>query len=177
MCKICVAMMLIVSTCRCHIDENSQAQIEPDEITHVRQQKLFSSIREVVEDERSTPWYNRSDTIDPWLLHFNETTGSDTLWTEFAPECWCMFPMTVLNDTIEVYWAPQLDTKYDFKIVQAINKLHRQFWGEPFLRLWLKNDTTLEAHYTIGLLMHELEQAGDNRLRFPKEFHPMEESQ
>lgn len=69
------------------------------------------------------------------------------VWISYSPECVLLFPYTQDNNKLIVYWDNNIDTKYNFDIVKAINKTDRKIIGRPFLILELKNDRTLRATY------------------------------
>jgi len=129
----------------------------------------FKSAEEVVQDKKSNAWVDLRDSSASLALHFN-LSYKDTLCVEYSPECWLMYPFKIGNKKIVVYWDNFNDTKYDFDIVKAINKVDKNYLGKPFMILELINDTTLEASYVFSDLIKKINGSTKERTLFPDKF-------
>ena len=78
-----------------------------------------------------------------------------------------MYPYKLDGNKIVVYWDNNIDTKYDFDIVKAVNNTDKKYIGKPFMILELKNDTTLRATYPLKDLILKLNNSSKERTFFP----------
>jgi hypothetical protein len=81
-----------------------------------------------------------------------------------------MYPLKTEKDKIIIYWDNFIDSKYDFDIVKAINKIDKKYLGKPFMILELLNDTTLKATYPIPELIRKINSSSKERTFFPDKF-------
>ena len=129
----------------------------------------FNNVAEVVQDQKSNAWVELKDSSASLALHFN-LSYKDTLSVSYSPECWLMYPFKTENDKIIIYWDNFIDSKYDFDIVKAINKIDKKYLGKPFMILELVNDTTLKATYPIPELIRKINSSRKERTFFPDKF-------
>lgn len=127
----------------------------------------YKSVQEIVSDTVYSNWVQFQDSTSSLTLHF---MYSDTLAVSYSPECWLHFPYKLQGNKLVVYWDNFIDTKYDFDIVQAVNKTDPKYLGKPFLTLELKNDTTLKATYLIKSLVNQINRLGKERTFFTDEY-------
>jgi len=126
------------------------------------------SYKEVTElSESNSAWMKVQDSVTSLALNFRY---KDTLTAFYSPECCLILPYKFKNGKVVVYWDKNLDTKYDFDIVKAVNKTSDKYIGKPFMILELVNDTTLKATYPIENLIHEINASGKNRTFFTPEY-------
>ena len=126
-------------------------------------------ISDVVLDKDTLWWTNLTDSNSSCILHFNSDRW-DTLAVEYSPECWLTFPLDTVANKITVYWAKLIDTKYDFEIIKAVNKIGRKYNGKPFMILELINGSTLKATYPYPEVVHKLNKTDKERTLFPDKF-------
>lgn len=107
-------------------------------------------------------------------MHFQE---KDTLAISYSPECWLVFPYKLDKNQLIVYWDKNIDTKYNFDIVKAINKIEKKIIGRPFMVLELENDTTLKATYPMKDLIKKINSSSKERTFFPDKFHLVQEGE
>lgn len=86
-----------------------------------------------------------------------------------------MFPYKLEGSKIIVYWDKYIDTKYDFDIVKAINKINKKYIGKPFMTLELVNDTTFKATYLLKELIKNINNSSKERTFFPDKFIVIQE--
>ena len=127
----------------------------------------FSTVEQVVEDQH--PWALEGDGPISCQLYFNMDSVS-VVSMQFTPECWVMFPIRVANDSITVLWEPQIDTKYEFDVVRTIRAVGHEMDGRPFMRLSLRDDSTLSATYLERELIDGLNKSELEPLFFPDRF-------
>jgi len=89
---------------------------------------------------------------------------------KYSPECWIYFPYQYSSNEITVYWDNIIDTKYDFNIVKAMNRIDRKFIGKPFMILKLINDSTLQPTYLFPEIIKQLNLSDKDRLLFPDRY-------
>jgi hypothetical protein len=129
----------------------------------------FKNITEVLQDKESDAWVELKGNSTSLSLHFN-LGYKDTLAVSCTQECWLMYPFKTDNDKIIVFWDNNIDSKYDFDIVKAINNVDKKYIGKPFMILELINDSTLKATYPIPDLIREINSSSKNRTYFPDKF-------
>jgi hypothetical protein len=129
----------------------------------------FKTIEEVVQYENSNAWFELGDSSASLALHFN-LMYKDTLSVSYSTECWLMYPFKTDKNKIIVYWDNFIDSKYDFDLIKAINKVDKKYIGKPFMILELVNDTTLMATYPIPDLIGKLNGSSKRRTFFPEKF-------
>lgn len=128
---------------------------------------VFKNVSEIVADSSYSTWVMFKDSTSSLALHFQY---KDTLAVSYSPECWLMFPYKLDGNKIVVYWDKNIDTKYDFDIVKAINKTDKKFIGQPFMILELENDSTLKATYPIKELIRKINSSSKERVFFPDKY-------
>lgn len=131
---------------------------------------LFKNIVEVTNDKSGVPWVKLEKNSSSCILHFN-LENPQTLTIEFAPECWASFPIKIIRNEIVVYWDVNIDTKYNFEIVKAMNKVDKSLKGTPFIVLELQNGNMLKANYQIKELRDQLNNADKQEHFFTDEFY------
>jgi len=139
--------------------------LNTDEKKSTKVRLSFKNIDEVVKDEKSNAWVEFKDSTSSLALRFN-LDYKDTLAISYSPECWLMYPYKIDENKIVVYWDNNIDTKYDFDIVKAINKTDKKYIGQPFMTLELINDTTLKATYPFPNLIKKLIAQAKSGLSF-----------
>lgn len=125
----------------------------------------FSTIAQVVKDTESNAWVDHPDTGTSLALRFNLYQG-DTLGMSYDPSCWLLFPYKLERDKIVVYWACDVDSKYDSDLEKAVTRVERRYLGQPFMTLKLVNDTTLKAEYLLPGLIRKLNASVKSRTLF-----------
>jgi hypothetical protein len=136
--------------------------------------RSFNDISEVVADSAYSTWVDRKDSSFSLALHFDE---KDTLWLSYSPECLLVFPYTKDTNKLIVFWDNNIDTKYNFDIVKAINKVDKKLIGRPFMVLELENDTTLKATYLEKDLIRKINSSSKERRFFPNKFTLVKEGE
>ena len=127
----------------------------------------FKSVSEIVGDSSYSTWVNLRDSSASLALHFQY---KDTLAVSYSPECWLMYPYKLDGNKIVVYWDNNIDTKYDFDIIKAINKTDNKYLGQPFMVLELENDTTFRATYLLKELVKKINSSSKERVFFPDKY-------
>ncbi len=107
-------------------------------------------------------------------LHF---MYKDTLAVAYSPECWLMYPYKIENNKMFVYWDTYIDTKYEFDIVKAIDKIGKKYIGKNFMTLELVNDTTLKATYLIEEIRKKVNSSNKERKFFPDKFNLVQDGE
>ena len=125
---------------------------------------VFKNVSEIVADSSYSTWVMFQDSSASLALHFQY---KDTLAVSYSPECWLMYPYKLDGNKIVVYWDNNIDSKYDFDIVKAVNNTDKKYIGKPFMILELKNDTTLRATYPLKDLILKLNNSSKERAFFP----------
>ena len=125
---------------------------------------VFKNVSEIVADSSYSTWVMFQDSSASLALHFQY---KDTLAVSYSPECWLMFPYKLDENKIVVYWDNNIDSKYDFDIVKAVNNTDKKYIGKPFMILELKNDTTLRATYPLKDLILKINNSSKERTFFP----------
>lgn len=145
--------------------------ITTDTIHHQKTsgKSTYKNLVEVVLDEKSKAWVEIQDGTCSLSLHFN-LDCKDTISVAYSPECWLYFPFKIKDDKIIAYWANCIESKYEFDIVVAMNKIDKKYFGKPFMILTLINDTTLLATYPHPELIKMLNSLKQKRTFFPDKF-------
>ena len=128
----------------------------------------FKNISEITADNSYGVWVEKNDSGFSLALHFQ---NKDTLAVSYSPECWLIFSYKLDSNKIVVYWNNNIDTKYDFDLVKAINKTDKKFIGRPFMVLELVNDTTFNATYLLKDLIKKINSSSEERTFFPDKFN------
>ncbi len=152
--------------------ENLQGNTMSDQQDQVKKRISFRHISEILADSSYSVWVEKQDSNFSLALHFQY---KDTLAVSYSPECWLMFPYKLEGNKIVVYWDNNIDTKYDFDIVKAINKTDKKYIGKPFLTLELLNDTTFKATYPIKELIRNINNSNKERTFFSDKFIVVQE--
>ena len=127
---------------------------------------LFKQLSEI--DTSYSVWVDKQDSdIYSLSLHF---MYKDTLAISYSNECWLMFPYKIENNKFIVYWDNYIDSKYEFDIVKAFNKIDTSYIGQNFMTLELINDTTLYATYPIEEIRRKINGCNKKRKFFPDKF-------
>lgn len=128
----------------------------------------FKNILEI--DTSYTIWVEKQKSSDAYSLslHF---MYKDTLTVAYSPECWLIYPYKIEHNKMLVYWDTYIDTKYEFDIVKAIDKIDKKFIGKNFMTLELINDTTLKATYLIEEIRKKVNSSNKERKLFPDKFN------
>lgn len=127
----------------------------------------FKDVSEIITDSSSSTWVELQDSSASLALHFD---NKDTLDVSYSAECWLMYPYKLDGNQIVVYWDNNIDTKYNFDIVKAINKPDKQLIGKPFMILELINDTTFKATYPMKDLIRKINSSSKERTFFPTKY-------
>jgi hypothetical protein len=139
---------------------------EPEE--QVAKRLSFQNVTEIAADSSYSTWVELQGKDGASLaLHFQY---KDTLAVLYSPECWLMYPYKLDGDKIVVFWDNNIDTKYDFDIVKAINKTDKKYLGKPFMILELENDTTFRATYPMQELIRRINSSSKERKLFPDRY-------
>ena len=134
----------------------------------------FNAISEITSNSRSSIWVDKQNSNFSLALHFDE---KDTMWASYSPECLLVFPYKQETNKLIIYWDKNIDTKYDFDIVKAVNKIDKKFIGRPFMVLELENDTTLKATYLMPDLIRLINGSNKERTFFPNKFNLVKEGE
>jgi hypothetical protein len=132
-----------------------------------RKRLSFQNVNEIIADSSAGTWVKLNGDTASLALHFEY---KDTLAVSYSPECWLMYPYKVDSNKIVVYWDNNIDTKYNFDIVKAINQTDRKLIGKPFMILELENDTTLKASYPMKKLIKKINSSSKERVFFPGKY-------
>ncbi len=133
----------------------------------------FKTLSEI--DSSYAIWVKKQDSdIYSLTLHF---MYKDTLAIEYSPECWLMYPYKIENNKMFVYWDNNIDTKYEFDIVKAIDKISTKYIGKNFMTLELINDTTLKATYPIEEIRKKVNSSNKVREFFPDKFNLVQDGE
>ena len=127
----------------------------------------FKDASEIVADSSYSTWVELQGNSASLALHFKY---KDTLAVSYSAECWLMYPYKLDGNKIVVYWDNNIDTKYNFDIVKAIDKTDKKFIGKPFMILELINDTTLKATYPMKDLIGKINSSSKERTFFPGKY-------
>lgn len=127
----------------------------------------FKNVSDIVADSSYSTWVNFQDSSASLALHFQY---KDTLAVSYSPECWLMYPYKLDGNKIVVYWDNNIDTKYNFDIVKAINNIDKKYLRQPFMILELENDTTFRATYPIKELIRKINSSSKERIFFPDKY-------
>ena len=156
---------------------NSTQQGDTPDLTQLGQHPKrlsFNTISEINTDSSSSIWVNKIDSSFSLALHLEE---KDTVWVSYSPECLLIFPYKQDTNKLVVYWDNNIDTKYDFDIVKAVNKIDKKLIGRPFMVLELENDTTLKATYLMPGLIRQINSSSKERTFFPDKFTLVQEGE
>lgn len=125
------------------------------------------SVSDIISDTSYSTWVELKNGSASLAIHFME---KNILSISYSSECWLMFPYKLDNNKIIVSWDNNIDTKYNFDIVKAINKTDKKYIGKTFMVLELVNDTTLKATYPIPDLIRKINSSNKERTFFPDKF-------
>jgi hypothetical protein len=134
----------------------------------------FKNISEIVADKSNSVWVEKQDSNFSLALHFQY---KDTLAVSYSPECWLMYPYKIYRNKIIVYWDNNIDTKYDFDIIKAINKTDKKYIGKPFMVLELQNDTIIRATYLLKELIKKVNNSNKERTFFSNNFNLVQDGE
>ena len=176
---LCFILTFIFALTACNKNDSTTNENQADTLTknetlnnqvQASKRLTFRNVDEIIAYAKSSAWAEfKEDSSTSLVLHF-DLDYKDTLAVSYSPECWLMFPYKIENEKFIVYWDVLVDTKYDFDIVKAINKIDNKFTGKPFIILELINDTTLKATYPIPELIREINSSSKVRTFFPEKF-------
>ncbi len=152
----------------CTNSENLLDKTKLNQQEQEEQRLSFNNVSEIVADSSYSIWVAKQDSTFSLALHFQY---KDTLSVSYSPECWLMYPYKLDGNKIVVYWDNNIDTKYDFDIVKAINKIDKKYLGKPFMVLELFNDTTFKVTYPIRELIKKINNSSKERTFFPDTLH------
>ena len=142
---------------------------EATELKNPNATKLsYKNVSDIIADTSYSTWVELKDNSASLAIHFMEK--NNILSISYSPECWLMFPYKLDDNKIIVSWDNNIDTKYNFDIVKAINKTDKKYIGKTFMVLELVNDTTLKATYPIPDLIRKINSSSKERTFFPEEF-------
>jgi hypothetical protein len=149
--------------------------INSDTVQHEEQAKKisFKNVSEIVAESSSSIWVEKQGTEFSLALNFQY---QDTLDISYSPECWLMYPYKLEGNKIIVYWNNDMDSKYEFNIIKAVNKIDKKYLGKPFMELELENDTTLKATYLIKDIIRKINSSDKVRTLFPERFYVEQEN-
>lgn len=174
--KYLIVLVLFIS-CK-EIKESSNANLNnsSDIVDNYDSKKriTFKNISEIVNDSCTSNWVNQEGDNFSLALHFQ---SKDTLDISYSPECWMFFNYKLEGEKIVVYWDVNIDTKYDFEIVKAINKINKKYIGKPFMSLELVNDTTFKTNYLIKEIVDKINNSEKSRIFFPEKFILVQEGE
>ena len=151
------------------VEKESIKATLPSDTMLVENKVSFKSISEVIQHKSPGSWISIKDSITSCALFFG-ALDSNTLAMKYSPECWFYFPYKYSSNEITVYWDNIIDTKYDFNIVNAINRIDRKFMGKPFMTLKLINDSTLQPTYLFPEIIKQLNLSDKDRFLFPDKY-------
>ncbi|MFC7773908.1 hypothetical protein [Flavobacterium sp. GCM10027622] len=170
--------VLLVCFTSCHQNSKEQKDVLRTSSalpTDTLQKRMtFNRISEVVQDSTYSIWVDKQKENFSLALHFQ---SKDTLSISYSPECWLMYPYQLQNEKLIVYWDNNIDTKYNFDIVQAIDDTDEKLIGKPFMTLELENDTTFKAHYLIEGLIEKINRSNKDRILFPEQFNLVQDGE
>ena len=141
--------------------------IKKSEQNQISKRLSFKHVNEIFADSSYSVWVKLNGETASLALHF---INKDTLDVSYSPECWLTFPYKVEGNKIVVFWDNNIDTKYNFDIVKAINKIDKKVIGKPFMILELENDTTLKATYPMKYLINRINNSSKERTFFPDKY-------
>jgi hypothetical protein len=147
--------------------ENLDDKLKPNQQEQETKRLSFKDASEIVADSSYSTWLEVQDSSESLALHFQY---KDTLAVSYSPECWLMYPYKLDGSKIVVYWDNNIDTKYNFDIVKAINKTNKKYIGKPFMILELVNDTTFKATYSLKDLIRKINSSSKEGTFFPDKY-------
>ena len=100
---------------------NLLGKSKPDPQEPEKKRLSFKDVAEIVADSSYSTWVESQDSSASLALHFQD---KDALGVSYSPECWLTYPYKLDGHKIVVYWDNNIDTKYDFDIVKAVNYLY-----------------------------------------------------
>lgn len=160
--------LLFISLTACHQTNSTDDNTSHVDTIRIEQaitkRRSFQNVAEIVADSSYSTWVNGPDSSASLALHF---MYKDTLALSYSPECWLMYPYKLEGNKIVVYWDNNIDTKYEFDIVKAIDKTNKKYLGKSFMILELANDSTLKATYPLKELIEEVNESSTERTFFP----------
>ena len=132
--NICIFSIILFLCIGCKKNQNIKIDkelisVNKKDSTQQLDRISFKNVAEIVQDDSYSTWVNIKvkDSSASLALHFQHQNYKDTLAVSYSPECWLMFPYKLENDKIVVYWDKNIDTKYNFDIVKAINKTSNKY--------------------------------------------------
>ena len=158
-------------------NENDTIVNEESEDENTPRWKIsFKDLSEVASNYGTWINANEKDSTASLALVF-DLYDNDTLNVCYSTECWLAFPYKIEDDKITVYWDVNVDSKYKFDIVKAIEKADKKLIGKPFMILELENDHTLKATYLMKDLIERINRASETkRIFFPDKYYATERS-
>ncbi len=130
----------------------------------------FKNAAEILADNSYSTWAEVKDGSASLALHFDY---DGAVLASYSPECYLMFPCKLEGNKIVVYWDVDIDTKYDFDIVKAVNQIDKKYIEQPFMTLELANDTTFKAVYLLPGLVEKINNSSTEKPRrtfFPDKY-------
>lgn len=101
-------------------------------------------------------WAMMNDSSTSVSLHFNLVERREVVAIRFTNECWLELPIRSNGDTLIMIWSPDLDTKYDFDFVKAINMHPPAIPPVAFMTLHRATDSTLRVLQVDSSIAHSI---------------------
>ena len=168
---IILVIVLIAGSCRQVTKNNEKNNESRQHLIDINQEYYFKNISEITQEYSYSVWFDWKEGYDSSLSLIFGIGRNDTLSVYYSNECWLYYPYKLVNDKIIVYWDTIIDTKYQFDIVKAIDKIDKKLIGKPFMILELEDSTTLKATYPMKDLIEKINLSSENeRIFFPDRF-------
>ncbi len=130
----------------------------------------FKNVAEILADDSYSTWTEVKDSTASLALRFDY---DGAVLAAYSSECYLTFPCKLEENKIVVYWDVDIDTKYDFDMVKAMNRIDKKYIGKPFMVLELANDTTFKATYPLPELIQKVNSSSTEkpqRTFFPNKY-------
>ncbi len=150
--------------------EKSNTDVVQNEPDPPAKRLSFKNVAEIVADSSYSTWAEVKDGRASLALRFDD---AGAVLACYSSECYLTFPYKLEENKIVVYWDVDIDTKYDFDIVKAVNQTNKKYIGQLFMILELVNDTTFKATYPLPELIRKINNSSTEKPRrtfFPDQY-------
>lgn len=114
-------------------------------------------------------WCMRAPGKSSCVLRFYEADNG-YLNIEIEPEFHVRMPIVFAGDQLNVFFDPDLDSKYSYSLAEAMQRTDSSWTRGVFMTLRPEGDSILLAEYPQKGLMAHLAQSGGDSLIFPHRF-------
>lgn len=113
---------------------------EPPSIPSLQDSTPLSRLEQIVHDTTYTWWIGGESA--PWIIFTD-----DSLSYVYYGQCAYLYPVSIINGEIVMYWSYNMDCVFDAKLDTTFNLKRSPQVGKPFARFRLTNDSTLAVTY------------------------------